>query len=327
MRTAAGSPPSRLVVVADNCTDDTAHRAARAQAEVLERAEVRLQGKGHALAWGFERVLADPEIDAVVVVDADCRVSLNLLSALGAAIGGGAGVAQARYLVSNGRASGASAIRAAGFALANVTRPLGRSALGLSAGLVGSGMAFSREVLERHPWQAFSFAEDREQHLSLVLGGWRVAFVNEAWVSSEMPTSFAASAAQQARWESGRWALARRASWPLLRRAIITRDLSALDAALEPLIPPQTLLATANLAALGLFVLGGRSRRAVWPLGNLLAQGASVVFALRIVEAPASLYRALLTLPAFMLRRLALMARVSSGRGPRNWVRTDRTVR
>src|SRR6185437_7691862 len=41
----------RLIVVADNCTDDTAEVAARLGAEVTVRHDLTKIGKGYALAW------------------------------------------------------------------------------------------------------------------------------------------------------------------------------------------------------------------------------------------------------------------------------------
>ena len=45
---------TRIIVIADNCTDDTADLAA-AHVEVLERKSEKLRGKGYALAWALER--------------------------------------------------------------------------------------------------------------------------------------------------------------------------------------------------------------------------------------------------------------------------------
>ena len=47
-----------VVVVADNCTDDTARLARAAGAEVLVRDEPDVRGKGQALRWAIERLLA-----------------------------------------------------------------------------------------------------------------------------------------------------------------------------------------------------------------------------------------------------------------------------
>ena len=71
-----------VLVVADNCQDDTAAQARAAGALVLERQDEKLRGKGYALLLAFSNLPAD--VDAVVVVDADTLVSPNLLRAFAA---------------------------------------------------------------------------------------------------------------------------------------------------------------------------------------------------------------------------------------------------
>src|ERR1700733_13845514 len=61
----------RLLVIADNCTDDTASVAAMAGAVVVVRNEPDRKGKGYALACGLCHLREDPP-DTVIVVDADC---------------------------------------------------------------------------------------------------------------------------------------------------------------------------------------------------------------------------------------------------------------
>src|SRR5882672_8297430 len=68
-----------VLVIADNCTDDTAARARAAGAVVLERTSETERGKGYALHYAFGRL--PEEIDAAVVIDADTLVSQNLLRA------------------------------------------------------------------------------------------------------------------------------------------------------------------------------------------------------------------------------------------------------
>src|SRR5215469_2008975 len=46
-------PGDRLLVVADNCTDDTVVTARAAGAEVIERKDTSKIGKGYALDWGI----------------------------------------------------------------------------------------------------------------------------------------------------------------------------------------------------------------------------------------------------------------------------------
>jgi cellulose synthase/poly-beta-1,6-N-acetylglucosamine synthase-like glycosyltransferase len=47
-----------IVVIADNCTDGTASIAAKAGAEVLVRTEPDARGKGRALRWAIDQLLA-----------------------------------------------------------------------------------------------------------------------------------------------------------------------------------------------------------------------------------------------------------------------------
>lgn len=61
-------------MVADNCTDDTARLASAAGAEVIERHDALLRGKGYALDFGVRHLAQQPP-DVVIVVDADCQVA------------------------------------------------------------------------------------------------------------------------------------------------------------------------------------------------------------------------------------------------------------
>jgi 1,2-diacylglycerol 3-beta-glucosyltransferase len=313
----------RVIVIADNCTDRTAAVARAAGAEVWERSDTLHRGKGHALAWAFARVLEDESVDAACVVDADCEVSTNLLTAVAARLQNGADAVQVPYLVANPESSAATALRWAGFALFNVVRPLGRDRLGLSTGLLGTGMAFSRRLLLRAPWSAFSFAEDREQHMRWVLSGARVVFAPEAEVSSPSPSTGVGTRAQERRWESGRGALARGLTPRLLARSLRTKDPVQLDAALEPMLPPQSLLLTLNIAGLASARLAGARGVSRWAAASLLAQATYVIGGLAVVRAPASVWRAFASLPRFLARRMGILARVGTG-GPAAWERTPR---
>src|SRR5215471_14666196 len=64
-------PYDRLLVVADNCTDDTAAVARAGGAEVVERHDLIKVGKGYALDWGLRHLASDPP-EFVVFIDADC---------------------------------------------------------------------------------------------------------------------------------------------------------------------------------------------------------------------------------------------------------------
>ena len=136
-----------VVVVADNCSDETAARAERSGARVFVRHDEKLRGKGYALAHAFERLAR--EVDAVVVVDADTVVSPNLLSAFAARIQAGAMAVQADYAVRNPNAAWRTRLMAVAFGAFHVLRSLARERLELSSGLRGNGMCFTTVCSKR----------------------------------------------------------------------------------------------------------------------------------------------------------------------------------
>ena len=139
---ASGYPRGLLevVVVADNCADATARVARGAGATCLERTSPS-RGKGHALAWGLPQVLAGGA-GAVLVLDADCRVSPGALAQLASAVECGAGAAQAALRV-DPRPGAAGLVAGVGAELDNAVSA-GRDRLGGSAALRGTGMLLGR---------------------------------------------------------------------------------------------------------------------------------------------------------------------------------------
>ncbi|MBK7153855.1 MAG: glycosyltransferase [Sandaracinaceae bacterium] len=140
---ACEQPPggARVIVVADNCSDDTAARAREAGAEVLVRNDTERRGKGYALELAFTHALEDPSVEAALVVDADTTVLPNFLIAMAAAFAGGADGVQCRYLVSN---ASEHQLRNVALLAFNVARPRARERYGLSVGILGNGFGLHR---------------------------------------------------------------------------------------------------------------------------------------------------------------------------------------
>lgn len=324
----------RVVVVADNCTDETAARARAAGAEVLERHDAARRGKGYALALAFDASLAAGFADAVAVVDADTVVAPNLLRAFAARFAAGEACVQAEYAVRNAGASWRTRLMAVAFACYHTLRSLARERLGLSCGLRGNGMGFSAETLRRHPHHAYSRVEDVEYGIALGAAGVRVAYVAETSVRGDMPATGAAARSQRERWEGGRAALAGRALPALLAAAWRRRDPVALDLAADLLVPPLTGLAAYALA--GAAVAAVAAYRDWAPPAGVLGWAAAVACLAAYVARGAALAghgpRVLLDLawaPVYAVWKLGLAARrLIAARGPagETWVRTAREV-
>ncbi len=244
-----------VVVVADNCSDRTAAVAAAAGASVLVRDDPEHRGKGHALRFAYDHVLARGVADAVVVVDADSVVSANLLSALAASLARGSQALQVDYGVRNPAASWRTRLLAIAFGAMHGVRSLGRERLGLSCGLRGNGMAFSTRVLREVPHEAWSIVEDLEYGIALGRAGHRVGYVADAQVLGQMPASAAASRSQRRRWEGGRLAIKKRYAWPLVRRGLRLRSPLLMDLGVDLLVPPLATLALWAAAVLGVCVV------------------------------------------------------------------------
>jgi 1,2-diacylglycerol 3-beta-glucosyltransferase len=317
-----------VVVVADNCTDDTAAVAEAEGADVLVRADADARGKGYALRWAMDRLLAASSApDAVVVVDADSEADERFLATLASRYEGGADAVQGESLL-EGEASPRAALRAAAFLLVNRTRPAGRAALGLPSHLAGNGMLFSRELLARIPWDAYTSAEDAEYALQLRSKGIRPVFARGAILRSPAAPTADAAKEQQLRWEGGKLHLARTRALQLLRTATRTRNLGLVDAAVELAIPPLgilTALAAAGAAlatALALLDVAESIALAPW-LVALVAIPVYVLVGLRAANAPGWAYRSLLRAPALVAMKTLRLGRAFRFRGDR-WVRTLR---
>jgi GT2 family glycosyltransferase len=322
-------PPElrHVVVVADNCEDRTAAVARAAGAVVLERRDPEHRGKGFALDWAFRRLLEGSDMDAVVVIDADTVVSRNLLTAFAARLHAGAHAVQAEYGVRNVDASWRTRLMTLALALFHRTRSSARSRMGLSVGLRGNGMCFSRELLEACPHEVNGLVEDLEYGVHIGLRGYRVAYAGEAYVLGEMVTTGGSAVSQRRRWERGRALLARAMLLPLMGEAIRQRSATLVDLAIDLAVPPLSTVALGIVLGLALDVGVSVHLRAVTP--GLVVWGISAIGVLGYVargvqHSGLGAWRAIATLgwaPAFVLWKLVA---VGPARRPRTWVRTQR---
>ena len=180
-------------VVADNSTDRTAELAHASGAFAHERVDEERRGKGYALHWLMQQLLASAEPhDAVLILDADSIISPNFLTVMDARLARGERAIQASYAVRDPQSSWSASLRSVALAALHYLRPLGRMPLGGSAGLKGNGMVFAAEIVREYQWSA-SLTEDIEYHMALILAGQRVTFAPDAIVWAEMPSSLKAA--------------------------------------------------------------------------------------------------------------------------------------
>ena len=319
----------KVVVVADNCSDRTAERAAVAGAQVLVRTGPLGGGKGAALRWAMEQVLAtDRQSDAFVIVDADSITEPNLLNGLAERLQEGAAAVQGDYSAVPGQGT-RSELRSTAFVLFHRVRFSGRAALGLPCSLVGNGMLLSRQLIEAHPWTAVSAAEDLEYSTDLRLLGVRPVFAPDARLQAPVMAGGRGAMTQRLRWEGGRAHVVCSRLPRLVRECAAGRGGELWDAALDLAVPPLGVLAVVVLAGtsvtLALSVAGVVDVvvLAPWAVG-MLALPTHVLVGLAAVGAPRSAFRALLSAPLLVAEELVTRARLLGGTKADVWERTAR---
>lgn len=268
-----------LVVIADNCSDDTAEVAEAAGARVLVRHSEDQRGKGYALDFAFHQLM-DEGAEALLVVDADTEVEPNFIEEAWMAFARGADAVQAPYSVSNPDASLRTRLMNLALLAMNVLRPRGREILEHSVGIFGNGWGVSAATLKAVPYDATSVVEDLEFHLSLVQSGRRVRFLGLTRVRGEMPSGGKGVDTQRARWEGGRLRMMQIHIPRLIREVLGGRlqliepllDLMLLSLAYHVLLLGLTLLIpfgpTQAYAAFGLAVVAFHVVAAVWVGGG-----------------------------------------------------------
>ena len=200
------APGDRLLVVADNCSDDTADVAAAAGAEAIRRHDPDRRGKGYALDFGVRHLAADaPEI--VVIVDADCILHPGSLARIATTCAATGRPVQALYLMGSPPGAALSTrISEFAWAVRNRVRPLGALRLGVPCQLMGTGMAFPWPVIEAAPLASGHIVEDMCLGLDLAEAGTPPVFCPDALVTSTFASKADGLAVQRTRWSTVIWA-------------------------------------------------------------------------------------------------------------------------
>lgn len=318
---------TRVLVVADNCTDGTAARAREAGAEVVERHDPERRGKGYALAFGRDAIAARGAPDVVLVLDADCRLLPGSIEALAAAALATGRPVQATNLILPDLAS-PPMVQISGFAMLvkNLYRSRGMQRLGGAALLTGTGMAFPWPLLAGAALATGSIVEDLALGIELTRAGRPPLLLEKAGVRSA-PAAMADALQQRRRWEHGFLNVLRDQALPTLRQGIARWSRAEILLGLHLLVPPLALTLMACGAA-WLFVLGlaafGATPVPAAILGALLA-GAALLLTLAWLSAGREYLRAgaLLRAPLYMLWKLPIYLGFLRRKEAR-WTRTPR---
>ncbi|MFQ5563059.1 MAG: glycosyltransferase family 2 protein [Parvularculaceae bacterium] len=247
--TAQLRPNDRLIVVADNCTDDTAEKARAAGAEVFTRDDPQKRGKGYALQFALD-ALRDAPPEIVAFFDADCRLEEGALEKIAETAAATERPVQALYLMT-APAGAPARLSVAAFAwlVVNRVRMRGLDRLAGVTRLTGSGMAAPWKRLADLDLASGDIVEDLGLSIALARRGAAAILREDAVVTSVFPVSEDAAVKQRARWEHGSLGVMRARGLPLLVEGLRKGNLRLAALALDLFIPPLTVLG-ALIAAL-----------------------------------------------------------------------------
>ncbi|NMG67402.1 glycosyltransferase [Azoarcus indigens] len=317
----------RLLVVADNCSDDTAALATAAGAEVIVRHDTSRRGKGYALDFGV-RHLASEAPEAVVIVDADCRLEAGALAYL-SRVGLESGrPVQALYLMHAPPHAGLKT-RIAAFAwmVKNLLRPLAYRRLGLPCQLMGTGMYFPWAMISQAQLASGHIVEDMKLGVDLARAGTPPLFCPEAVVSSVFPSTGEGVQSQRTRWEHGHLGMILADTPKMLASALLRADLRLAAMALDLCVPPLALLLLSVLGltvVTALFALMGASGLAFGiAFGSAALLGGAVLLAWLRCGRDIVSFPDLVRAPLYALSKIPLYLRFLVSRQV-DWVRSRR---
>jgi exopolysaccharide biosynthesis WecB/TagA/CpsF family protein len=317
----------RLLVVADNCDDDTAAISEARGAEVVVRHDAGRRGKGYALDFGLRRLELDAP-DVVIVLDSDCIADQNMVSALIEQVAATNRPAQAIYLMERPTdPKPRDTVSALAFLVKNLVRPRGLARLGLPCLLTGTGMAFPWQVIRRAELASGNIVEDMQLSIDLTLAGHAPLLCADARVSGRLPRAGQAAKQQRTRWEHGHMQTAARNLPRLIAAGLARLNHEVLSVALDLSVPPLSLLVGALTAATAL-AAGAMFAGAHWMTPAALACGLSAVAGCVMLawarfgrdSLPAT---ALLASPLYLAGKLPIYLAYPFHR-ERQWIRTDR---
>lgn len=251
--------PSELLdiyVVADNCTDHTAQVARSMGAIVLERFDRERVGKGYALAYVLDHILAkEPNRYAgYFVFDADNVLDEHYVEEMNKTFFAG------NRIVTSYRNSKnyASSWISAGYSLwflheaRHLNHP--RMLLGTSCAVSGTGFLIHRDIVAKNNgWKHFLLTEDIEFTVDSILQGERIGYCDSAVLYDEQPVKLTASWNQRVRWTKGILQVQRRYG-AALAKGMMRGSFACFDM-LMILLPPVVLMFIGLLANIGTLAL------------------------------------------------------------------------
>ncbi|MBF2009671.1 MAG: glycosyltransferase family 2 protein [Chlorogloeopsis fritschii C42_A2020_084] len=317
----------RLIVIADNCNDDTASVAHKAGATVISRQDPERRGKGYALDYGLQFIAKNPP-DVVVMVDADCIVYPGAIARISRLALATARPVQAVYLLTQPpNPQPKDIVSALAFMVKNLVRPRGLGKLDLPCLLMGSGMAFPWQIIHKVSVASSNIVEDIQLTMDLAIAGYSPKFCLDALVMGTLPQQQHAATSQRTRWEHGYLQTMLKQVPRLLKASYEQKRFDLLAIALDLCVPPLSLLVTIWATAIAGATLAGVLGSSWLPTILLVVEGLLICISIVAVWVKFGRtnfpLRTMLTIPLYILWKIPLYLAFLF-QPQTEWIRTQR---
>lgn len=251
--------------------------------------------------------------DYAVVLDADNVMESNFLTKMNDAFNRGYRVVQGHRKAKNLNTSYAI-LDAASEAINNFIFRKGHRALGLSSGLIGSGMGFEFDLFQRLIFENNAVGGfDKELEFQLAKEGIIIEYLQNAVVYDEKIQSGKSFSSQRKRWLSTQFVYLFRNIGSSLKELILKRNINFFDKTIQLLVPPRVLLvgitSIVSIAYVSFEIIFSDSITIVsilW-LTNLLMVTTSFIVALPLSFYNQKTLRAVRSIPSAFLRMFILL--------------------
>ena len=224
-----------VLVISDQMQPDT-NAALQTLPICLQVADYTNSSKAKALTLAMN-VTANESYDVVVIMDADNVTTPNFLAEINRAFESGLHAVQAHRTGKNMNTD-IAVLDAISEEINNGFFRSGHNAIGLSAGLAGSGMAFDVHWFRRNVGHLQTSGEDKELEALLLKQRIHIEYLEQLPVYDEKTQKKEGIKNQRKRWIAAQYG-ALRASLPDFPKALIQGNIDYCDKILQWMLPPR----------------------------------------------------------------------------------------
>lgn len=213
-----------IIVVADNCTDNTAEVARSLGAICYERTDPDRRTKGFALQYLVECIRKDFGIDhyeGYFIFDADNLLKRDFISRMNESFDAGEKIITSYRNTKNFDDNWISASYGIHWLRTVRNEHRARSLFRLATRIQGTGFLFAWEVI-KDGWNYTSLTEDRAFCADAVANGYKISFNNAAEFYDEQPVDMRIAMRQRIRWAKGHLQAFTETGGKLLRHIFFT---------------------------------------------------------------------------------------------------------